>query len=291
MGKPQVVVEPMANGMLSLDDLLSLPICHFLQWKGIALEITLFSYAFVVAARVRGMENAQGKKFFWPNSIARVLILCYGGSTMIPIMLGSPPVSFVNDAVITITLIAWWLCNYCPGDFFYKTYASSSYVRTCMIFGFEVARGNVCLNWLKKAHDVIPATGKYYPIPIWGPLLAGTFAGSFGGFIHNGLAAVDKEVTWLVQGALYVTAAYHFAVYDPNLAPIAQGLASPVIGSVAFGDAQWAQLVNVAVISWLAGVAVLQETVFDEHFNPLSPLHHAAYKVTLVDKVGKTKKA
>mmetsp|Transcript_61434 Transcript_61434/g.139071 ORF Transcript_61434/g.139071 Transcript_61434/m.139071 type:complete len:245 (+) Transcript_61434:296-1030(+) len=244
------------------------------------------------------MEKAKGKKFFWFSSIARVLMLCYGGSTMIPIMLGSPPAAFMNDAVISITLVSWWLCNCCPGDIFYSTYTSSKLLRGISGFFFEIARCNVCLIWLKKGHAVIPAGGKYYPIPIWGPLLAGTFAGSFGGFVHNGLAAVDSEVTWLVQSAAYVTAAYHFAVFDPNLAPLIQGLAAPFVGPLAMGSAAWtaawAPLVGAGCALWLAGVAFLQEAVYDKDFNPFSPIHKIAYKVTLVEnqkEAAKKKKA
>lgn len=236
------------------------------------MEIALVGYVFLLATKVRAMETARGKRFFWLNSIFRLLCLSFGGGTVVPIVLGMRPFPFANDAALTATLVVWWCVHYFPGDLVFKAYKQSTTLRCLVAFLFEVMRGNVILVWLTQAHNVIPA-GKYYAVPVWGPILCGSLAGCFGGFLHGGFGAVEKEVSWLVQSALYAAAYFHFAVYDPNVSPVLSSL-SP-FGSGAAEE--WRVVSHVSVVAFLAATAVAQEFLGDKDFNPFKPLHSAAY--------------
>lgn len=145
-----------------------------------------------------------------------------------PLIITKPPQTSPNDQAPTIINLrtitsfphtARWLCHYLPGDLLYKAFEASSLVRAAFMVVFEVMRTNVIILWLGRAHEVIPPS-KYYAIPIWGPILSGWAAGCFGGFIVGGLAVIEKEVSWMVQSALYATLFYHLAVYDPSASPL-----------------------------------------------------------------------
>ena len=147
-------------------------------------------------------------------------------------------------------------------------------VRAAIAFGFEVMRINVVITWLTKAHTVI-SPGKYYPIPVVGPIMAGALAGCLGGFFHGGIRVVEKEVPWIAQSALYASAAFHLAIYDPTASTLLQSIVFPgaTVG-------QWRALVHVSTVLFVAMTAVLQEALLGKDFNPLAPLHAVAYAVS-----------
>lgn len=96
----------------------------------------------------------QGQRFFWFQSIARHLLLSFGGGTCIPIALGFRPFPLANDAAITLLLIAWWLMHCFPGDAIYKLFNQVKPLRLVLVCGFEIARCNVVITWLARAHEV-----------------------------------------------------------------------------------------------------------------------------------------
>mmetsp|Transcript_44017 Transcript_44017/g.88954 ORF Transcript_44017/g.88954 Transcript_44017/m.88954 type:complete len:287 (+) Transcript_44017:3-863(+) len=254
---------------------------QFLQWKGsYALEVALFGYVMYLAIKVRDVENARGRRFNWLSSILRLLCLSFGGGTVVPIVLGMRPFPFANDAAITLTLVAWWICHYSPGDFFYRSFKASTAVRCVFVFLFEVMRCNVIIKWLSNAHTVIPA-GQYYAIPIWGPILSGALAGCFGGFLHGGFSMVESAVPWLAQSSFYVSIYFHAAVYDPTIGPWLQAM-SPFAG-------EWREVCHVSAVLFLAGTAVLQEALADKDFNPFRPVHRATYALLNIPSADKVK--
>jgi hypothetical protein len=88
--------------------------------------------------------------------MARLLLLSFGGGTCIPIALGFRPFPLANDAAITLLLIAWWLMHCFPGDAIYKLFNQVMPLRAVLVCGFEVARCNVIITWLTRAHEVGP---------------------------------------------------------------------------------------------------------------------------------------
>ena len=188
-----------------LKSLLANKYIQFLMWQGSgAMEVACFGYCFhMCAAKVRPMNDKREKEGKGHMSVfeglLRTLMLCFGGGTCIPIVLGMRPFPFACDAAVTLTILAYWLAHYMPGDLLVTAWRSNNAVTSIFWFLFETMRCNVCIVWLKKAHTVLVPWngGAYYPIAVWGPIMAGGFAGSFGGFVHNGLLAnVDKGVAW-----------------------------------------------------------------------------------------------
>jgi len=253
---------------------------RFSMWGGFeyAMELSLLGYTFLLATKLRAMEESRPRGFFWCESVARLLTLCYGGGTLVPIALGHRPFPLACDAGIPMALFAWWLTHNAPFDGPHRLYEASKLVRCAVAFLFEVLRCNVILKWVVAAHAVLPAS-KYYAVPVVGPLICGTLAGCFGGLIHSGYKSFETEVSWLVQSALYCSLAYQLAVYDPNTAPILRDAFQPAFD--AGGDEEsWKELAHCFSVYFVALIAVLQEGFLGKDFNPFAVVHGAAYKVT-----------
>lgn len=90
-------------------------------------------------------------------------MLSFGGGICVPVALGFRPFPLANDAAVTLLLLAWWLMHYCPGDAVYKAFTQAKPLRVLLVCGFEVARCNVVVTWLTRAHEVSP----YQPLFRW----------------------------------------------------------------------------------------------------------------------------
>lgn len=259
------------------------------MWGGFeyALELALFGYTFLLATKLRKIESTQTKPFFWCESIVRHLVLCYGGGTLVPIALGFRPFPLTNDAGVAMALFTWWLTHNAPYDAAHRLYEASALVRCAIAFLFEVLRCNVILKWVVTAHEVL-GPSKYYAVPVVGPLVCGTLAGCFGGLLHSGFSAFEKEVSWLVQSAFYCSLIYHLMVYDPNAGPVLKSML-PMLDD-ASDEGCWTEMAHFVAVYFTALMAVLQEGVFGQHFNPFSLFHDVLYAVTGVPQIKKTKR-
>lgn len=74
-------------------------------------------YALHVALKVRALGP---RSLFWGASFLKVLVGAFGGGICVPLALGKPPGPFANDAVVTSTLIAWWIAHRAPSDLGFK---------------------------------------------------------------------------------------------------------------------------------------------------------------------------
>lgn len=250
----------------------------FLLWKSkFSVEISLAGFIFWLAIKVRDVESAKGKRFNWLESIIRTLLLGFSGGTLVPIALGFRPVPMVNDTVMTLVIVVWWLAHYFPMDLFFRFYKANLLFRCVCVCLFETVRCNVMVKWLSTAHEVIPA-GPYYGVPVWGPILAGFGGMTLGGFVVNGLASIEKETPWVVQSGMYASVFFHLVVFDPNVSTSLQALTNySAVYRPIFGE--WRGMAHVATIAFLAVCGVLQE-IFGKNFNPFRPLHAVLYAVT-----------
>lgn len=282
-----------------LKSILSMTYVQFLMWGGSgALEVSLFGYVFHLAAtKVRPMNDARVAKgephMYWLEAIFRVLMLAFSGGTCIPIVLGMRPFPFANDAAVFLTALAFWLVHYFPHDIVYTAYKENQALKGLFWFLFEVMRCNVIIVWLKKAHIAIPpwGGGKYYPVAICGPIMAGGFAGCFGGFVHNGvLKNIEAGLAWLIQSSFAVTIFYHLCIFDPNVKPMALSVMNSVFGA-SESDGSYEQLIHVICVIFLVVMAQIQFFI-KSTFNPFTPLQDLAYKVLMVPnpKLAKVKK-
>ena len=188
-----------------IETILSMHYVKFLMWQGNgALEVSLFGYLFHLAAlKLRKMNDDrkaanQGDMSIF-QGVFRLLMLAFGGGTIVPICLGMRPFPFACDVAVPMAFLCYYLALYMPGDLLFKTWQHNKVVQSLFWFLFEVVRANVIILWLKRGYVALEPWkgGQYYPVPVVGPIMAGAFSGCFGGFIHNGLlACVDQGVPW-----------------------------------------------------------------------------------------------
>lgn len=86
-----------------------------------------------------------------------------------------------------------------------------------MIWSFflGIFRTGAVISIVILAHNTLTPS-KYYPIPLFGPILAGTLLGSMGAFLpfDKGLVAISKNTPWAIQAAFLTAAIYHLMIHD-----------------------------------------------------------------------------
>mmetsp|Transcript_8579 Transcript_8579/g.11268 ORF Transcript_8579/g.11268 Transcript_8579/m.11268 type:complete len:440 (-) Transcript_8579:6-1325(-) len=235
-------------------------------------ELGLFCFSLSNALRARG---ALGDAF-WMHSLVFFFLTTFGGSTVVGIVLGGPPGFLTNDKTVVVASLAWYLANYCPGDLFKKA-SAAPVSKELIVFFKETFRANGCVSTVIKANQYFAAT-KYYPTPIYGPIMCGILGSNAGGFFppSRGLATIEKGVSWNIQCAGFCGALYQFLVND-----------SFVIGSILrglmFGGNPQPQTVRLICIFVFTSVALVQSHL-GPHFNPFTPIHKVLYKVTNIPK-------
>ena len=71
----------------------------------------VFAFCFVfMVTRVA----AKTKSGSWVESLVRTFLTVFGGGTLVPLILGSPPVFLNNDVLFFLTLVAWILTHLTP---------------------------------------------------------------------------------------------------------------------------------------------------------------------------------
>jgi uncharacterized membrane protein YeiH len=64
---------------------------------------------------VRAQQNTTGTKLYWLHSYCLVLLSGFGGGILAPVFLGQPSMMFVNNLLVLIGALAWYLTHYVPG--------------------------------------------------------------------------------------------------------------------------------------------------------------------------------
>lgn len=66
-----------------------------------------------------GVHSANKDKptLYWLHSLVQVVLAGFGGGIITPVILGTKPsIIFMNEAVIPMCVIFWYLVNYCGFD-------------------------------------------------------------------------------------------------------------------------------------------------------------------------------
>jgi len=235
-------------------------------------EICIFCYTLYIGVRLRKQLESN----FWFHSLVLYFFGAFGGGTIVPTILGKPPVYMANDFVGICGIISWYLTQYCPGDLVNKCFslAIPKFVLTSVA---AIFLGNLLVDNVQLAHTIFKPS-KYYPIPIFGPIICGCLCVSAAQFfpLNRGLDAIKKGVPFNIQSAFVCSTFYHLSINDPG--PMGQflrtNLVSPNISAVM---ARW------MVVAFFLSTSIIQNNV-DENFNPFKAVHRVAYAFTKLPK-------
>lgn len=244
----------------------------------------------VLAAQVRalGPRNA-----FWGVSFVRTLLGAFGGGIVVPICLGMPPGPMANDMVVTAALVGWYIAQRSPGDLGFRCAASAARRRAALqpaltarrphargrvlgpsglptarllvLLAFETFRANFVISMTDLAARTLKPS--LFATPLWGPLLCGAMAGSFGNFLpfDKGLAPIDKGFSWPMISAFSIAALYLALMHEPTIGPAIWAACAPSFE-------RSAETCRVGAVAFLCTVGVLQETLMGPSWHPLQPL-------------------
>eukprot|EP00612_Vaucheria_litorea_P001096 CAMPEP_0171460938 /NCGR_PEP_ID=MMETSP0945-20130129/5604_1 /TAXON_ID=109269 /ORGANISM="Vaucheria litorea, Strain CCMP2940" /LENGTH=138 /DNA_ID=CAMNT_0011987221 /DNA_START=404 /DNA_END=820 /DNA_ORIENTATION=- len=111
-------------------------------------------------------------------------------------------------------------------------------------------------------------SGKFYPIPFWGPIVVGTLLGCGGMFLpfDKGLKSIENGSPWPLQSSFYAAFTYHILAHDPNFKKYTNL-------SLSEESARFGVVVGIVLIALL-------QTFFGDDFNPFRPVHNFMYVVT-----------
>ena len=152
-----------------------------------------------------------GNSLYWVHELVLVVICTFGGGLVAPLLLGKPALVLNNDLIIFFCIL-WWYCV-----FYLKGHVWLNYtpVKTVWLLFVGLFRTTAVTNIVTTATGVLAPTA-YYPLPVFGPIIAGTALGSVGMFMpfDKGLVAIKNNGPWTMQAAFYTSCFYHFMIND-----------------------------------------------------------------------------
>lgn len=124
------------------------------------------------AMAVRGGPNKDGK-MNWFHAFAQGLVISYAGGLLTPFWMGRPSAMLANDLCFAFCLIAFVLVNYSPGDLGYKVLRLFP-LKLLTVMGAQLFRAMGIISFVNIAYQTFKdSPTKYYPTPIFGPILNG----------------------------------------------------------------------------------------------------------------------
>lgn len=222
------------------------------------------------ALRVWEAQECGSKPLYWLHSFVLVVLTGFGGGAVAPVLLGKPSVPLANDLVIPFCFVVWMLVHV------FKLYPVLNWQPVKLLYSIYVGlfRTHTVCNIVAVAAATL-APGPYYPIPLVGPILAGTILGSIGAFLpgDKGLTPIASGTPWPMQGAFVTALLYHLLVNDR--AGAVGGLLQKCVGS-------WDEsALKVFLATVQIGTLLLQATV-NPQANLFAPLHKVLYLVVPV---------
>jgi hypothetical protein len=110
-------------------------------------------------------------------------------------------------------LFAWYIINHLQA----AKFLNLPLIKIFWLFFTGVFRTAAIVNGIQIANNMILPT-KYYPIPLFGPIIVGTCLGALGAFLpfDKGLAPITKGSSWPLQSAIFTSIFYHLMIHDQN---------------------------------------------------------------------------
>ncbi|CAM9795470.1 unnamed protein product [Ectocarpus sp. 4 AP-2014] len=235
-------------------------------------EVCLAAFALFHSARVRKIEKDSGKQMFWAESLVMTYMMAFGGGILAPFLLGKPPVMFVNDLIVPLVAVCWFVSNRAEGPIF--ALINTPIMKQVILVLSEVFRANSMCGIVVLSNSILKP-GKHYPIALWGPILLGTVGGCGGLFLplDKGLKGLKNGAPWPLQSAFYGSMFFNLFVYDPNVGPYLRDAAALFLD----GDLV---VQGRAIVAGFLCVVALAQTLISPAFNPFTPVHNVVYTVT-----------
>ncbi len=210
-------------------------------------------------------SNKDKTPLYWLHSLVLVVLVSYGGGAIAPILIGKPSVILANDVIIPSCIICWYSVHYL-GLYPILSWMPIKIIWTIILGLF---RTNTVCNIVKTASTTL-IPGPYYPIPLVGPILAGTLLGSLGSFfpLDQGLSCIMRGTPWPMQAAFISAAFYHLMVHDLN-GPLGHTLRC-VVGTYSEPQTR-------VILASLQVFTLVQQVAFSPEANPFAPLHKLLY--------------
>jgi hypothetical protein len=210
-------------------------------------------------------SSNAGNNLYWLHELVLVVICTFGGGLIAPLLLGKPSMVLNND-LIPFFCVIWWYCVFYLRGNIWLNYPP---VKTIWLFFVGLFRTTAVTNIVTTANATLTASA-YYPIPVFGPIIAGTALGSVGMFLpfDKGLGAIKNNSPWTMQAAFYTSCFFHFMINDTK-------------GFI--GRAMREVLGNLSKETVLLTIAVLQVTHLQLQYyispecNLFTPVHKVLY--------------
>lgn len=190
------------------------------KWLSLLQPLILLQYPFsrelaIASNSINGTmavyASLAGQRLYWLHELVLVIICTFGGGFMAPILLGRPAMVLNNDLIVFFCTVAWYLIFYLKGN----VWLNYPPVKAIWLTFVGLFRTLVVPNIVTIAHTVLQPSA-YYPIPLFGPIIAGAVLGSAGSFFpfDKGLIAIKNGTPWQMQAAFYTAVFYQFMIMD-----------------------------------------------------------------------------
>lgn len=231
-----------------------------------SFEFQAFFMALQGVMKVRTGPNRDGK-MSWFHAFGKGVILSYAGGIFAPLWIGRPTSMLSNDINMGACIITYSLVNCIPFKIGYRI-ANTFPIKLMTVMGAQLFRTMGIITFITIAYEAFKNNpSKYYPTPIFGPILFATILGNMGSFFALGFNGhLKRGMPLPFQNGLFVSSLYHFTVNDTD-GPIGIALRSlldPFM--MGFSHKQFATLF---ISSFMQLWAVLQMPEFlGSSFNP-----------------------
>lgn len=177
-----------------------------------------------------------------------------------------------NDIIIPMCVVCWYATHYIPGV---QTTLMWTPVKCVWQVLLALFRTHAVCNMVAMAHQTL-LPGAYYPIPLMGPILAGTVLGAAGMFIpfDKGMTPVTNGSPWPLQGAFMAATFYHLMVNDTT------GFMGNALRSLIGTYSEDSVKVAIGTMHICTNLA---QTLFHPDANLFTPIHKFLYLIFQVD--------
>jgi len=177
-------------------------------------EILCLAMAISGSMTVRNGAN-RNNDMHWFHAFLRSTLAGYAGATFTNMFMGKPTSMFSNDVFFGSCLVGFAIVNWLPMGIGYHFCGTFLGVLLTAVFS-QVFRVGGVAGFSDAAQNAFKdAPSKYYPTPVFGPILFPTLLGNMGGFLVNGVDEyLGKGMPWLFQQGTSCSTFYHFYAHD-----------------------------------------------------------------------------
>ncbi|CAM9873653.1 unnamed protein product [Chrysoparadoxa australica] len=206
---------------------------------------------------------------------AYVMLTTLGGGLIASLLLREVP-GAITDDFIFVVLGFWWVVAHRWPTQLLKA-CTCTVGRTVIAVFVSLGRAHSVMDVIDLGSKVFPAS-KYYPIAMFGPIIAGAIKGFGGMFLpaDRGVQALDRGLPWTIQIAFVSAVFYHLVCHDDFLL-------GGVLRGISTSDPVTARLI---VAVFFLTTQVIQAQNNWQEWNPLSPVHRGLYRFTGLKAAG-----